>query len=174
MSQPYLGEIRLFAGNFAPAGWAFCAGQLVAISDYDTLFNLIGTTYGGDGQSTFALPDLQGRIPLHFGQGLGLNNYVLGETGGVEQVTLTTSQIPAHTHTWPAVVSPPAATNLSPVPGNALAQSTVKTYKPGTGTVNMAADMVQAAGGSQPHNNMMPYVVLNYIISLFGIFPSQT
>ena len=174
MAQPYVGEIRLFAGNFAPAGWMFCAGQLLPISENETLFQLIGTTYGGNGQETFALPDLRGRIPIHFGTGAGLSNYTLGETGGVESVTLATNQVPSHTHPWPAVASPPAASNLSPHQGNALAQSTVKTYKAGVGNVNMSISMVQAAGGSQPHNNFMPYVAISYIISLFGIFPSQT
>ena len=172
MGQPFVGEIRMFGGNFAPAGWQFCHGQLLPISENDTLFNLIGTTYGGDGQSTFALPNLQSRIPVHQGTGAGLSNYVLAQSGGVESVTLTNPQIPAHTHQWQAVSSP-SAVNQSPVPGNALAASTVKYYKAGGGTAAMAAATVQPAGGSQPHGNMMPYAVVNYIISLFGIFPSQ-
>src|SRR5439155_25945975 len=125
MAQPYVGEIRMFAGNFAPAGWMFCEGQLLPISEYETLFNLIGTTYGGDGQSTFALPDLRGRIPLHFG-----NGFTLAETGGVETVTLTASQIPAHTH--PLVASGPAANQTNPT-GNLLPQPHKNPHHPGPG-----------------------------------------
>jgi microcystin-dependent protein len=168
MAQPYVGEVRMFAGNFAPAGWMTCAGQLLSISEYETLFQLIGTTYGGDGQSTFALPDLRGRIPIHQG-----NGYVLAQTGGVEQVTLSAIHMPQHTHSWPAVSSP-AAVNQSPVPGNAPATSTVKFYKAAPATVAMAAISIQSVGNSQPHTNMMPYLCVNYIISLYGIFPSPT
>lgn len=172
MSNPYVGEIRMFGGNFAPAGWMFCQGQLLPISENDTLFTLIGTTYGGDGQSTFALPDLQGRLPLHAGQGPGLSQtYQLGEKGGVESVTLTTNQIPIHTHPLTG-----AAINGSQGgPANALlANSTLVTpYAPETPNVPMAANSISAVGGSQPHDNFQPYLCVSFIISLFGIFPPQ-
>ncbi len=170
MAQPYVGEIRMFAGNFAPAGWMFCEGQLLPISEYETLFNLIGTTYGGDGQSTFALPDLRGRIPIHFG-----NGFTLAETGGVETVTLTVSQIPAHTH--PLLVTRNAnATNApssSSLPGTTSGPNITVggTDAPRT-TLNPSS--VSSVGGSQPHNNFQPYLCVDFIISLFGIFPSQT
>jgi len=167
MAQPYMGEIRMFAGNFAPAGWMFCEGQLLPISEYETLFQLIGTTYGGDGQSTFALPDLRGRIPLHFG-----NGFTLAETGGVETVTLTVSQIPAHAHAL--LASTTGGDQVSPL-GNVLASSfNVTPYINDVTNGNMAASAVAATGGSQPHNNFQPYLCVDFIISLFGIFPSQT
>jgi microcystin-dependent protein len=174
MSNPYIGEIRIFAGNFPPAGWEFCDGQILPISENDALFILIGTTYGGDGQSTFALPDLRGRLPIHQGSdGLG-NTYILAETGGVEQVTLTTNQIPAHTHPFPA--SKDLAS--SPDPLNAVtAQSRVAgkdLYLEETPpNVNMDAGAITPAGGSQPHDNHQPYLGINFIISLYGIFPHQ-
>jgi microcystin-dependent protein len=167
MAQPYVGEIRMFAGNFAPAGWMFCEGQLLPISEYETLFNLIGTTYGGDGQSTFALPDLRGRIPLHFG-----NGFTLAETGGVETVTLTVSQIPAHSHPF---LGSSAGSSASGPLGNVLAESTLLTmFTTGTPTIAMAPGTTSSVGGSQPHNNFQPYLCVDFIISLFGIFPSQT
>jgi microcystin-dependent protein len=178
MSQPYVGEIRIFAGTFAPAGWMFCAGQLLPISEYDTLFNLIGTTYGGDGQSTFALPNLQSRVPVHMGTGSGgIGTYTLAETGGVENVTLTTQQIPQHNHlvnvtTGGQQVSPSAAT----YPANATSAQTgnINVYvAPPTGS-KLNAATIQPAGGSQPHTNIQPFVAINYIISLFGIYPSPT
>src|SRR5207249_1149688 len=165
MAQPYVGEIRMFAGNFAPAGWMFCDGQLLPISENQTLFNLIGTTYGGDGQSTFALPDLQSRVPIHQG-----NGFVLAETGGVEQVTLIVGQIPTHSH--PLVGTTTIATATGPG-GNILAQSTVaKMYFADVTDGNMAANAIGSMGGSQPHDNLQPYLCINFIISLFGIFPS--
>lgn len=168
MSQPYVGEIRLFGGNFAPAGWMFCNGQLLPISQYDTLFNLIGTTYGGDGQTTFALPDLRGRVPVHVGPG-----YSLAQSGGVETVTLNTTQIPGHSH--PAIASSAAASQASPLNGSWTANSTLKPYAPGTAVTSlMAGTNVGPFGGNQPHDNMLPFVAVNYIISLFGVFPSQT
>lgn len=170
MGQPYVGEIRMFAGNFAPAGWMFCAGQILAIAGNETLFQLIGTTYGGDGQSTFALPDLRGRFPLHQG-----NGFILAETGGVETVTLTISQIPNHTH--PALVS--ANNGTTNIPQNAIWAKAGSTnlYVAGAtpGDISpFAANAVSQTGGSQPHDNMQPFLAVNFIISLFGIFPSPT
>ena len=166
MAQPYVGEIRMFAGNFAPAGWMFCEGQLVAISEQETLFNLIGTTYGGDGQSTFALPDLRGRIPLHMG-----NGFILGETGGMESVTLTVPQIPQHTHAL--LASTAQGTQVTPG-GNVLANSfQVTPYINDVAQDNMHPTAISPVGGSQPHNNFQPYLCVDFIISLFGIFPSQ-
>ncbi len=167
MAQPYVGEIRMFAGNFAPAGWMFCEGQLLPISEYETLFNLIGTTYGGDGQSTFALRDLRGRIPLHMG-----NGFTLAETGGAETVTLTVSQIPAHSHallgTSTTATDPNASANL-------LAQASLFfPYINVNPSLAMAPASIGSVGGSQPHNNFQPYLCVDFIISLFGIFPSQT
>ena len=167
MAQPYVGEIRIFAGNFAPAGWMFCEGQLLPISENETLFNLIGTTYGGDGQSTFALPDLRGRIPVHQG-----NGFTLAETGGVEQVTLTVNQVPAHSHAMQALTNNASSVNAS---GNLLAQ--IPTYTPyiaASPNSPLSSNAISSVGGSQPHDNFQPYLCLNFIISLFGIFPSQT
>ncbi len=166
MAQPYVGEIRMFAGNFAPAGWMFCAGQLLPISENETLFNLIGTTYGGDGQSTFALPDLRGRLPIHQGDG-----FILAETGGAEEITLTVNQIAAHSHAF--LASSGTAGTGSPQ-GAVLAQPTASIYNSGTNPVNMAAQAISQVGGSQPHSNFQPYLCVNFIISLFGIFPSPT
>jgi microcystin-dependent protein len=167
MAQPYVGEVRMFAGNFAPAGWMFCEGQLLPISEYETLFNLIGTTYGGDGQSTFALPDLRGRIPIHFG-----NGFTLAETGGVETVTLTVSQIPAHSHPLLATIN---AGDQGNVANNVVAQNTaVQLYIEDVPNVNTGAQAISSTGGSQPHDNFQPYLCVDFIISLFGIFPSQT
>lgn len=167
MAQPYVGEIRMFAGNFAPAGWMFCEGQLLPISENETLFQLIGTTYGGDGQSTFALPDLRGRLPLHQG-----NGFVLAETGGAEEITLTVNQIPAHSH--PLLASTSVANQSSPA-NNVVAQSTsADLYIEDTPAANMAATAIGSVGGSQPHTNFQPYLCVNHIISLFGIFPSPT
>jgi len=165
MAQPYVGEIRMFAGNFAPAGWMFCEGQLLPISEYETLFNLIGTTYGGDGQSTFALPDLRGRLPIHFG-----NGFVLAETGGVEEVTLTVSQIPAHSHPMLGSTAIAGSTNPS---GQVPAQtSTFDFYQTSPASSVMGVQSISAIGGSQPHTNFQPYLCVSFIISLFGIFPS--
>lgn len=167
MAQPYVGEIRMFAGNFAPAGWMFCEGQLVPISEYETLFNLIGTTYGGDGQSTFAMPDLRGRVPVHQGNGLSL-----AETGGAEEVTLAIAQIPAHSH--PVLGTSSIATNTGPN-GAVLAQSsTFDGYQSIPGAAAMAPQAIAIVGGSQPHENRQPYLCVDFIISLFGIYPSPT
>lgn len=167
MAQPYVGEIRMFAGNFAPAGWMFCEGQLLPISENETLFQLIGTTYGGDGESTFALPDLRGRLPIHQG-----NGFILAETGGAEEITLTVQQIPAHTH--PFLGSSQTAT-VALAPGNVLAKSASNIYvanQPPDTNMNPAA--ISPVGGSQPHTNFQPYLCVDFIISLFGIFPSPT
>src|SRR5438132_4972405 len=168
MSSPFIGEIRMFAGNFAPAGWAFCNGALIPISENDTLFNLIGTTYGGDGQSTFALPDLQGRVPIHAGQGPGITqNYQLGEKAGVESVTLTTNQIPIHTHAL--LASTNTALDTAPTANVLAATITTKLYTEDVVDASASAQAVTPAGGSQPHENLMPYLAVSFIISLFGI-----
>lgn len=166
MAQPYVGEIRMFAGNFAPAGWMFCEGQLLPISENETLFQLIGTTYGGDGQSTFALPDLRGRVPLHQG-----NGFILAETGGVEEVTLTVNQIPAHSH--PLLASTGTANNTVPA-SSVFATALQDLYLEDITPVNLSPAAMSSTGGSQPHNNFQPYLCVNHIISLFGIFPSPT
>jgi microcystin-dependent protein len=158
----------MFAGNFAPAGWMFCEGQVLPISENEALFQLIGTTYGGDGESTFALPDLRGRLPLHQG-----NGFVLAETGGVEEVTLTVNQIPAHTHAL--LGSSGAATTQTPASQVLLAATQAQTYFnfPDSPTT-MSPLSIGPVGGSQPHTNFQPYLCIDFIISLFGIFPSQT
>jgi microcystin-dependent protein len=169
MAQPYVGEIRMFGGNFAPAGWMFCEGQLLPISENETLFQLIGTTYGGDGQATFALPDLRGRVPIHQG-----NGFTLAETGGVETVTLTVSQIPSHTHPYlgtsnSALANPPANALVATLPG-----ANITAYQTDPPIQQLIASAVGPVGGSQPHNNFQPYLCIDFIISLFGIFPSPT
>jgi microcystin-dependent protein len=170
--QPFVGEIRMFGGNFAPSGWAMCNGQLLAISENPTLYQLIGTTFGGDGQSTFALPDLRGRSPLHRGQGPGLSNRTIGATGGTETETLTLNQIPAHSH--PPVCSANPGDQTSPV-GNvwAPAASGAKLYTNVAPAVALNNTALGSAGGSQPHENRPPYQAVNFIIALFGIFPVQ-
>jgi microcystin-dependent protein len=169
MAQPYVGEIRMFAGSFAPAGWMFCDGQLLPISENETLFQLLGTTYGGDGQSTFALPDLRGRLPIHQGSG-----FILAQNGGVESVTLTTQQIPIHSH--PMLASSDFGTATAPSNNMPAKPNTANTFlyinEDPTGA--MANTSIGPAGGSQPHDNMQPYLCISFIISLFGLFPSQT
>lgn len=169
---PYVGQIMMVGFSFAPAGWAFCDGQLLAISENETLFNLIGTTYGGDGQSTFGLPDLRGRVPVHVGTGPGLSNYVIAQSGGVETVTLTENQLPQHVHSY----NPAASSNeqTSNRPDNNY--PAVGGYYAGTTNSGapMGAPTIASAGGSQPHNNVQPFLGINFIISLFGVFPSQT
>ena len=168
MGQPYVGEIRMFGGNFPPVEWEFCEGQLVLIRDSEVLFQLIGTTYGGDGETTFGLPDLRGRVPLHQGNGVQL-----AQTFGVEQVTLNQQQIPVHTHTL--LASRDGGTDGSPA-GRVPAQAAgLRPYyeDPAPGAAQ-AADAVTVTGGSQPHENMQPFLAVNFIISLYGIFPSQT
>lgn len=166
MSDPYVGEIRMFGGNFAPQGWAMCDGQTVPIAENDVLFTLIGTTYGGDGQETFNLPDLQSRVPVHQG-----TNFVLGQMGGTEQETLTTQQVPIHSHAFAASTNNATTPNAQ---GNVIAQSTsMRYFVEDTPAQAMDARLIGAAGGSQPHGNMMPFCVVSFIISLFGIFPTQ-
>ena len=169
MAQPYVGEIRMFGGNFAPAGWMFCSGQLLPISENETLFNLIGTTYGGDGQSTFALPDLRGRLPIHFGGG-----FILAETGGAEQITLTVNQIAAHGHAALAAttgsVASPSGALLATATGTPVNLAVYGTDPP---LFPLNAATIGNTGGSQPHSNFQPYLCISFIISLFGIFPHQ-
>jgi microcystin-dependent protein len=167
MAQPYVGEIRMFAGNFAPAGWMFCEGQLLPISENETLFQLVGTTYGGDGESTFALPDLRGRLPIHQG-----NGFILAETGGAEEITLTVNQLPAHSH--PLFASANIASDASPANNVPAQTSTFDLYQSSDANSSMGAQSVSSIGGSQPHTNFQPYLCVNFIISLFGIFPSPT
>src|SRR5436190_15283480 len=168
MAQPYVGEIRIFAGNFAPAGWMFCEGQLLPISENETLFQLIGTTYGGDGESTFALPDLRGRIPIHQGSG-----FILAETGGAEEITLTVSQIPAHSHAMLGTQNLANTTDPSNlVPGTLV--TNVTAYGTDNPSTTLSPSSVSSVGGSQPHTNFQPYLCVDFIISLFGIFPSPT
>jgi len=167
MSNPFYGEIRLFAGNFAPLGWAICDGSVLPIADYVPLFELLGTTYGGDGVQTFALPDLRGRVPMHQG-----NGHVLGEKAGQEAVSLTTAQLPVHRH--PVVAS--GGGNTLPTAGLLGSPSADPIFTTGAsdGTVKLASAANGSVGGGQPHDNLMPYTCVNYIISLFGIFPSQS
>lgn len=166
MAQPYVGEIRMFGGNFAIAGWAFCNGQLLPISENQTLFQLIGTTYGGDGQTTFALPDLRGRVPIHQG-----NGFVLAETGGVESVTLTVNQIPAHSHV--PVANSGNGSSTDPTNNVWAAQPALLQYSAaGSANVNLPVNTLSPTGGSQPHSNFQPYLCVNFIISLFGIIPT--
>lgn len=169
MAQPFIGEIRMFAGNFAPAGWALCNGQLMPISENDALFVLIGTTYGGDGQETFAMPNLQSRIPMHFGTGSNGITYQIAEQPGTEQETLTTQQLPIHNHVPVATAN--NGTQPSPIGGLWAANTVVKPYNINPASVNMGTPSMSATGGSQPHENTQPFLCLNFIISLFGIYP---
>lgn len=171
MAQPYVGEIKMFAGTFAPNGWMFCEGQLIPISENDTLFNLIGTTYGGDGQETFALPDLRGRVPIHYGNGNTGSNYTLAQAEGVEVIALSTQQIPTHTH------SLVATTNLADTANPENAQFSTnptgsKMFSNGNPTLALYPTTITPSGGSQAHTNFQPYLCVNFIISLFGIFPT--
>jgi microcystin-dependent protein len=178
MSQPFVGEIRIFAGNFAPLDWAFCNGALIPISQFDVLFNLIGTTYGGDGQSTFALPNLQSRVPIHMGTGSSGTTYLIGQQAGVENVTLLVGQMPSHNHVLASAGGTPA---LAPSASTILATTATSTHAgsnaiygptPATQTLNPA--IIKNDGGSQPHSNLQPYLAVNFIISLFGVFPSRS
>jgi len=171
VGTPFIGEIRMFAGNFAPQGWVFCDGQLLPIAENTALFNLIGTTYGGDGEQTFALPDLRGRVPVHQGTSSGLST-ILGQVGGVEEVTLTAQQIPLHSHPLMAAATPALAT-AEPTGSLPAIASTALYSVPASGTLAMDPAAVGASGGSQPHTNLAPFLCVNFIISLFGIFPSE-
>lgn len=170
MSEPFVGEIRMFAGNFAPRGWAFCDGQLLAVSQNDALFSLLGTIYGGDGRTTFGLPDLRGRIPIHAGHGPGLSNRRLGAKAGSENVTLTVNQMPSHTHPMQATTNPASRTS----PEGALpARSGLDAFRVlGTPSQNLAPSITNT-GGSRSHTNLMPYLCVHFIIALFGIYPSR-
>ena len=174
MGQPFVGEIRMFGGNFNPSGWSFCDGQLLPISENETLFQLIGTTYGGDGESTFALPNLQSRVPIHMGTNDG-TTYQLAEAAGSETVTLSIQQIPSHSH--PAIASTGGQVALPT--GGVMATATsnqtgVRVYSSQAVNVQMNAQSITPVGGSQPHENCQPFLCINYIISLFGVFPSPT
>ncbi len=172
MGEPYIGEIRMFGGNFPPNGWAFCDGQLIPISENDALFTLIGTTYGGDGQETFALPNLQGRVPVHAGQGPGIGQaYQLGEMGGVEAVTLTAQSVPVHNHAFIASTDAADSANVGGNVAGTTPQLEWLYATPADAAFN--AQSITPVGGSQPHDNMMPFLVVSFIISLFGVFPSQ-
>lgn len=175
---PYVGEIRMFAGNFAPAGWLLCQGQTLPISEYETLFQLIGTTYGGDGQETFNVPNLASRVPIHMGTGPSGTTYQIGEMDGVESVTLTPQQIPIHSH--PLLASTSSATGPSPadqviaVPAAPAGVVNPLLFGTDPPQVPLSPASISPAGGSQPHDNLQPFLCINYIISLFGVFPSQT
>lgn len=175
MSEPFVGEIRMFAGNFAPRGWAYCDGQLLAVSQNDALFSLLGTIYGGDGRTTFGLPDLRGRIPLHAGTGPGLSPRRLGAKFGIEEETVTVNQLPSHTHPLTATTSP--AQEGQPQ-DSLLAQSSIDAYitddvVPPPNLQNMSSQALTSVGGSQSHTNLMPYLCVHFIIALFGIYPSR-
>lgn len=172
MPQPYVGEIRMFAGNFAPNGWMFCEGQTLPIAENEVLFQLIGTTYGGDGEETFNLPNLASRVPIHMGTGPDGTTYQIGEMAGTEQETLTIQQIPNHTHAFTASTENAGQTN----PANNVvgAPTALDFYKVGVGAAAMSAQSINAVGGSQPHENTQPFLCVNFVISLFGVFPSQT
>ncbi len=174
MSEPFVGEIRMFAGNFAPRGWAFCDGQLLAVSQNDALFSLLGTIYGGDGRTTFGLPDLRGRIPIHAGHGPGLSERRLGAKSGEEKVTLTVNQLPSHTHPMQASLN--SATQANPANQNLAESANVQLYASGADfppTIPMAAEAVSKVGGSQSHTNLQPFLCIHFIIALFGIYPSR-
>ena len=173
MSTPFLGEIRAFGGNFAPVGWAMCDGSLMSIANNNALFALLGTTYGGDGQSTFGVPDLRGRSVIHQGTGPGLSNYGMGELLGVESVTVGTAQMPGHPHSFSATTT--AANSATPSASVVLAAtaSGFPIYDGAATPVGLAPTAVSTVGGSQPHDNRQPYLAITYIIALEGIFPSQ-
>ena len=170
MSEPFIGEIRMFAGNFAPRGWALCDGQLLAVSQNDSLFSLLGTIYGGDGRTTFGLPDLRGRIPIHTGTGPGLSPRRLGERGGEENAALTVNQLPVHTHAHRAVAEPAGRGD----PSAALRSSAnAPAFTAAANLVSMASDAIAGVGGSQFHQNVQPFLCVHFIVALFGIYPSR-
>ena len=172
MSEPFVGEIRMFAGNFAPRGWAFCDGQLIAPSQNDALFSLLGTIYGGDGRTTFGLPDMRSRIPIHAGSGPGLTTRNLGSKAGEEKVTVTANQLPAHTHTMQASLDPGSETRAG---GNVTASDLpVSAYFSNPpATAGLAGDAITTVGGSRSHTNLQPFLCVNFIIALYGIYPSR-
>jgi microcystin-dependent protein len=169
---PYVGEIRMFGGNFAPNGWMFCEGQTLPISENEVLFQLIGTTYGGDGRETFNLPNLASRVPIHMGTGPDGTTYQLGEMAGTEQETLTTQQIPVHSHAF--IGSSNNGTEATPAGTFPATSTTLQPYTQETPSAPFAPSSITPAGGSQPHENTQPFLCINFIISLFGVFPSQT
>ena len=173
MSTPFLGEIRIFAGNFAPRGWALCNGQILSISQNTALFSLLGTQYGGNGQTTFALPNLQGSAPMHTGQGPGLTDRIIGEVGGSPTVTLLTTEVPQHSHTYNAGSG--SRGNVTAISGNLNSDAAFQTniYGPSTDGTLMSPSMLTPLPASQPHENMQPYLVLNFIIALNGIYPAR-
>lgn len=170
MSEPFVGEIRMFAGNFAPRGWAFCDGQLLAVSQNDALFSLLGTIYGGDGRTTFGLPDMRGRLPIHAGHGPGLSERRLGAKGGAEKVTLTVNQLPSHSH--PLQATTKLAATRDPV-GRAFARAQTNAYTDQIAPVSMSSEAVTNVGGSRSHTNLMPFLCVHFIIALVGIYPSR-
>lgn len=172
MADQFVAEIRIFTGSFAPKGWAFCNGQLLPISQNTALFSLLGTTYGGDGKSTFALPNLQGMAPMFYGQGAGLSFHDIGESSGSQTVTLLDSEMPAHRHTV-GVVADLATSSGIPGPQSSLSIANIPTYN-STANTTMSPSELSVFGGSQPHNNMQPYLTLNFIIALQGIFPPRS
>ncbi|HWT91707.1 MAG TPA: tail fiber protein [Solirubrobacteraceae bacterium] len=167
MAQPYIGEVRMFAGNFAPVGWEFCAGQQVPIEENEALFQLIGTTYGGDGESSFNLPDLRGRVPIHWGNGVNL-----AESAGAESVTLTSQQVPVHTH--PFVANSTAGQDATPTGAVLAGSPNINFFREAAPGVALTPLAMGPVGGSQPHTNFQPYLCVNFIISMFGIFPTPT
>ena len=171
MPEPYVGEIRMFGGNFAPAGWMLCEGQTLPISENEVLFQLIGTTYGGDGEETFNLPNLASRVPIHMGTGPNGTTYQIGEMAGTEQETLTVQQIPIHTHAMLASTDVPTTSSPN---NNLVGQAAAKFFRNGSPSVQLNAQSLSPAGGSQPHENTQPFLCINFIISLFGVFPQQS
>jgi microcystin-dependent protein len=170
MSEPFVGEIRMFAGTFAPRGWAFCDGQLLAVSQNDALFSLFGTIYGGDGRTTFSLPDLRGRIPIHAGTGPGLSPRRLGAKGGSESITVTVEQLPSHTHSWHASADLASTRDTA---NAVLAQSVPDVYTSRRADIHLDASTVGNTGGSRSHPNVMPFLCVHFIVALFGIYPSR-
>lgn len=171
MSEPFIGEVRIFAGTFAPRGWALCNGQIISIAQNTALFSLLGTTFGGDGRTTFGLPDLGGRVPMHPGQGPGLTSRRLGEAGGATEVTLSEAQIPSHAH---RLQTASAEADEDDPGGKVMAATSEPMYASGVGTELLAAQAVGTTGGGQAHNNLQPYTVVQFIIALQGIYPSRS
>ncbi len=172
MSEPFIAEVRIFAGNFAPRSWAFCDGQLLPISQNTALFALVGTTYGGDGETTLALPDLQNRAPMHPGRGPGLTQRRLGQRGGASTVALTEAQMPAHSHVWRTAEDP--ADLQAPGPNRSMTRSSIDAYAAAPSNTDLAPEMLRPQGGGQAHNNRSPFIGLHFIIALQGLFPSES